>query len=574
MNYFGAALVQVDVAVGALEENAARMIRAAAEARGDGAAVIVFPELCLSGYPPEDLVLKKHFLENVEVQLQRLAREVPSDAIVVAGAPRLMNGRPANTAVVLSGGRIVACYRKMALPNYGVFDEKRVFSPGDRVMVLEAPPLRLGLHICEDSWVQDEAPCTLLRDLGLDALLNLSASPYHRGKLGVREETLAKTARLLNTCLLYCNLVGGQDELVFDGGSMAIGSDGSLLARARTFEDQVLRVRVPVRDGKPSLPSAGKNRMEIAELPTLGKEALESSKGWKNRVAPALDDLEEVYAALKLGLRDYVQKNGFNKVVVALSGGIDSALVATLAADALGPDRVAGVTMPSAYSSPETQGDAGQLAKNLGIEFHAVPIRALYDAYVRELAPLWEGRPADITEENLQARIRGNIVMALSNKFGWLVLATGNKSEIATGYCTLYGDMVGGFAVIKDVPKTLVFELARWRNGSGKAVIPPSTIERPPTAELRPGQKDTDSLPPYDLLDPILERYIERDLGFDQIVADGFDPATVRRVIRMVDANEYKRRQGAPGIKITPKAFGRDRRMPITNRYRAGGAES
>ncbi|OQW94973.1 MAG: hypothetical protein BWK77_08355, partial [Verrucomicrobia bacterium A1] len=368
---------------------------------------------------------------------------------------------------------------------------------------------------------------------------------------------------------LYCNLVGGQDELVFDGASMALAPDGQLLARAKQFQEDTLYVRIPIRGGAGTAPAA-------LSFPNIGKSTAGFSKHWKNRVAPTLDDVAEVYAALTLGLRDYVDKNGFSKVVVALSGGIDSALVATLAADALGPERVAGVTMPSQYSSGETRGDAGLLAKNLGIEFMIVPIEPLYDAYIRDLSPLWKGRPADITEENLQARIRGNIVMALSNKFGWLVLTTGNKSELATGYCTLYGDMAGGFAVIKDVPKTLVFALARWRNRStqlaagrqaAKPVIPPSTIERPPTAELRPDQKDSDTLPPYETLDPILERYIERDWGADEIAAEGFDPAVVKRVIQMADRSEYKRRQGAPGIKITPRAFGRDRRMPITNRY-------
>lgn len=558
------ALAQVDVTVGALAANAAKLVRVSREAAGAGARVIVFPELALSGYPPEDLVLKRHFLEDCERQVQRLVRELPPEAIVIAGCPRAAKEKAANTAVVFHGGREAACYRKMVLPNYGVFDEKRVFEPGRRAALLEVDGIRIGLHICEDSWDLDEAAARLLRDRDLDALVNLSASPYHRGKLALRENILRDAARFLGCPVLYANVVGGQDELVFDGASLALSAEGALTARARQFSEDVLYVPVLARGLKSArssdAPKVQRIEIEAGEGPAGPAPAL--------RVEPVLEDPAEVYAALKLGLRDYVDKNGFDKVVVALSGGIDSALVATLARDALGAERVKGVTMPSQYSSAETLGDAGLLARNLGIELFTLPIRRLYETYVEELAPVFGARKPDVTEENLQARIRGNLVMALSNKFGWLVLTTGNKSELATGYCTLYGDMVGGFAVIKDVPKTLVFELARWRNRqAGTAPIPISTIERPPTAELRPNQKDTDSLPPYDLLDAILERYVELDESVPSIVAAGFDPATARRVARLVDRSEYKRRQGAPGIKITPKAFGRDRRMPITNLY-------
>ncbi|MBP7831146.1 MAG: NAD+ synthase [Kiritimatiellae bacterium] len=567
------ALAQVDVTVGALAANAAKLVRVSREAAGAGARVIVFPELALSGYPPEDLVLKRHFLEDCERQVQRLARELPPEAIVIAGCPRAAKEKAANMAVVFHGGREAACYRKMVLPNYGVFDEKRVFEPGRRAALLEVDGIRIGLHICEDSWDLDEAAARLLRDQELDALVNLSASPYHRGKLALRENILRDAARFLDCPVLYANVVGGQDELVFDGASLALSAEGALTARARQFSEDVLYVSVAVRDRKDA---------RLSDAPKVQRIEIEAGEGPAGlapalRVEPVLEDPAEVYAALKLGLRDYVDKNGFDKVVVALSGGIDSALVATLAKDALGADRVKGVTMPSQYSSAETLGDAGLLARNLGIELFTLPIRRLYETYVEDLAPVFGSRKPDVTEENLQARIRGNLVMALSNKFGWLVLTTGNKSELATGYCTLYGDMVGGFAVIKDVPKTLVFELARWRNRqAGTPPIPISTIERPPTAELRPNQKDTDSLPPYDLLDAILERYVELDESVPAIVAAGFDPATVRRVARLVDRSEYKRRQGAPGIKITPKAFGRDRRMPITNLYdeRAEGEQT
>ncbi|MBU1909212.1 MAG: NAD+ synthase [Verrucomicrobia bacterium] len=558
------ALAQLDVAVGALAPNATKIIRKAREAAAAGAAMIVFPELALCGYPPEDLVLKRHFLDDSEQQIQRLARELPPEAIVAVGSPRSKDGKTYNSAVIFHGGREAACYHKMVLPNYGVFDEKRVFEPGHQALVLDADGLRIGVHICEDSWDLNEAAVHLLRDQDLDALVNLSASPYHRGKLARREDILRGAARFLDGTVLYANLVGGQDELVFDGASLAMAADGTLMARAHQFAEDILYVPVSARSRK-SAPSPTPPEVQRITLPA---PVTSSGPGPALRVEPVLEDPAEVYAALKLGLRDYVDKNGFDKVVVALSGGIDSALVATLACDALGRDRVKGVTMPSQYSSAETLDDAGRLAATLDIELFTLPIRRLYETFLSELAPTFEKRPPDVTEENLQARIRGNLVMALSNKFGWLVLTTGNKSELATGYCTLYGDMVGGFAVIKDVPKTLVFELARWRNAqASRPLIPPRTITRAPSAELRPNQKDTDSLPPYDRLDAILERYVELDESVSAIVAAGFEPATVRRVARLVDRSEYKRRQGAPGIKITPKAFGRDRRMPITNLY-------
>lgn len=558
------ALAQVNQAVGALIPNAVKIVRTATEAVSHGAQVVVFPELSVSGYPPEDLVIKRHFLQDCAKQVQRLATELPKNALIIVGTPLPTETKACNAAVVFAGGRIVATYAKMALPNYGVFDEKRVFDPGPQPMVLNVGGIRIGLHICEDSWAVEDAPCTALQNAGLDALVNLSASPYHRGKLGLREGVLRRTAGMLQAPLLYCNIVGGQDELVFDGASMALGANGKLLARASQFDEDLLFVQIPIG-----------TQVEPSNARAPGFDEVYIAPPWPDtssspaalRVTNPLEDLAEVYAALTLGLRDYVDKNGFSKVVVALSGGIDSALVAALAVDALGKNRVAGITMPSKFSSDETLSDALLVARNLGIECSKVPIQHLQETYLSELEHLWKNRPADITEENLQARIRGNIVMALSNKFGWLVLTTGNKSELATGYCTLYGDMVGGFAVIKDVPKTLVFELAKWRNAARGEVIPPATIARPPTAELRADQKDTDSLPPYDVLDPILERYIECDKGIDDIVADGFAPDLVRKVIRMVDRNEYKRRQGAPGIKITPKAFGRDRRMPITNLY-------
>lgn len=534
MNSLNTVLIQMNPTVGALEENSNQMISEAAQAAKAGAQLIVFPELSLCGYPPEDLILRPHFIQDCGKQLQRLAVELPADVFCVIGAPvdRF------NAAVVFHGGQIVGTYRKMLLPNYGVFDEKRVFDAGTEPFTFEAFGTRVGIHICEDSWLADGAACAALKAKQPNLVINLSASPYHRGKRLEREEVFAAAARAMSAPLLFCNQVGGQDELVFDGGSMAFDAEGNVTARAPLFEEHALGL----------------------ELNNLCPNAV-GSNGWKTP-----GPLEEVYEALKTGLRDYVNKNGFKKTVVAVSGGIDSALVLALAVDALGKDRVAAVTMPSQYSSNETLSDAEEIAANFDVEFHTIPIFPIFGKFTDELSKVWNPEPG-LAEENLQARIRGTLIMALSNKNGWLVLSTGNKSEYATGYCTLYGDMCGGFAVIKDVPKLLVFDLCRWRNEQG-VVIPPSTIERPPSAELRPDQQDTDSLPEYEVLDPILEAYVEKDMGIDAMLAAGFNEAAVRQAVRLVDLSEYKRRQGPPGIKITPKAFGRDRRMPITNRYR------
>ncbi len=520
--------VQFNPTVGDLEQNASRIIADAEGAAKTGAQLIVFPELALCGYPPEDLVLRPHFIQDCGNQLKRLADKLPAKVFTVVGAPISDSTGRHNAAVVFHGGKIAGIYRKMLLPNYGVFDEKRVFDAGREAFTFDAFGTKVGIHICEDSWLPEGDACRALAEKKPELVINLSASPYHQGKRLEREAVFAAAARKLKAPLLFCNLVGGQDELVFDGGSAAFDAKGKVTARAPLFREFTL---------------TGSNDCN------------------------PIDPIEEVYEALKLGLRDYVNKNGFKKAVVAVSGGIDSALVLTLAVDALGKERVAAVTMPSQYSSNATVSDAGLIAANLGVEFHTIPIFPIYGKFTGALSEVWKDAKADLTEENLQARIRGTLIMALSNKFGWLVLTTGNKSEFATGYCTLYGDMAGGFAIIKDVPKTLVFDLCRWRNEQG-VVIPPSTIDRPPTAELRPDQKDSDSLPPYDVLDPILEAYVEKDMGVEAMLAAGFDEAAVRKAVRLVDLSEYKRRQGPPGIKITPKAFGRDRRMPITNRYR------
>ena len=537
------ALIQMNPTVGALADNALAIEWMAKRAAKAGAALAVFPELALSGYPPEDLVFKKHFVQDCRETAESLATRIPTGIEIIFGCPWIDSVMPFevyNAALVVRNAKIVEVYRKMLLPNYGVFDEKRVFRKGEEPLVYETGGSRISVQICEDSWFPEEGPCSRIQSRKPDFMVNLSASPYDRGKLQTRIAALGSSARFLKRPLLFANLVGGQDELVFDGTSLALSPSGEPVARAPRFEEDMMLVDVTRRGVTPISP-----------------------------VSPPMEDREEVYAALTLGLRDYVEKNRFKKVIIALSGGVDSALVAAIAVDALGGDRVVGLTMPSQFSSAGTRNDARQLAENLGIEFREVAIQSLYETALDVLTPYWPDREPDTTEENLQARIRGNLVMAFSNKFGWLVLATGNKSEIAVGYCTLYGDMCGGFAVIKDVPKTLVWELCRWRNSRGDApVIPPSTIERPPSAELRPHQKDSDSLPDYAVLDAILALYVEQDRSLEEIVDEGFDEEVVARVARLVDINEYKRRQAAPGIKITPKAFGRDRRLPITNAYR------
>jgi NAD+ synthase (glutamine-hydrolysing) len=540
------ALVQMNPTVGAVEDNAAKIVRWAREAAAAGADAVVFPELALCGYPPDDLVLRPRFMDAVDAAAERLAAELPPELLSIVGAPMRGEGRLYNAALLFQGGRRTAAANKMRLPNYGVFDERRLFAPGAEPLVFDCGGARLAVHICEDSWWPEGEAFRGLKGR-CDVLVNLSASPYCRGREGDREEMARKAVAAAGAPMLYTNLVGGQDELVFDGGALAVGTDGEVAARSGLFAEGMLLVEVKEAGGRWA-PAPG-------------------------RRDPMPEPLEEVYEALKTGLRDYVNKNGFPGVLVALSGGIDSALVAAIAADALGKERVFGVTLPSAITSTETLADALDLAARLGIPCLKIPIAPAVEAFAALLGPAcadvtWANPlPGTLMEENLQARIRGVLVMALSNRYGHMVVTTGNKSEMATGYATLYGDMAGGFALIKDVPKTLVFELARWRNRRGE-VIPPSTISRPPSAELKPGQLDSDSLPPYEVLDPILEQYVERQAGVRDILASGADEAVVRRVIRMVDRSEYKRRQGAPGVKITPKAFGRDRRMPITNGFR------
>jgi NAD+ synthase (glutamine-hydrolysing) len=573
------ALAQINPTVGDIRGNAAKISGHMARARDEGAALVVFPELALTGYPPEDLLLKTSFLDAARTALRELATEA-KEIVAVVGYPEQAED-VYNTAAVLADGDIVAGYRKMYLPNYGVFDEQRYFQSGAEGAIVEVNGVPIGITVCEDIW--EPGPPAMSEALaGAQVLINLSASPYRAGYGARRERMLTQRAVDYLSAVVFVNTVGGQDELVFDGHSLAIDQDGRILARAPQFEESLTlctidpraiaaarlrdtRHRVNVRRQRRATPVAESPVFTLASLET---EAAGEPTVVSGEVTPTLGPEAEIYAALRTGLHDYVEKNGFERVVIALSGGIDSALAALIAVDALGPDRVTCVSMPSPYSSEGTRADARAIAENLGVDFREIGIEDAMTAYDDLLREAFDGREPDVTEENLQARIRGNVVMALSNKFGWLVLATGNKSEMSVGYATLYGDMAGGFAVLKDVYKGQVYDLVRWRNEEeGRELVPASVLERPPSAELRYEQRDDESLPPYEVLDQILEGYIEEDLDAVELVHRGLPAAEVERVIRMVDRAEYKRRQAPPGIKISTKAFGRDRRLPITNRH-------
>jgi len=567
------ALAQVDPTVGDVRGNAAAVAQRMSEAREAGVQLVVFPELVIPGYPPEDLLLKDHFLTSAEKALAELA-EVADGITALVGYAERAGGVIHNAAAVLADGELQGVYRKLLLPNYGVFDEQRYFVPGESPALIELGGVLVGLTICEDIWFPGP-PASSEALAGASLIVNLSASPYHRGKPVEREEMVRRRARETDCAFALCNAVGGQDELVFDGHSVIVDAAGETIARAPQFEEHLLVAELELPTSGAGAEPGTEARPGPVEAQVLARIEVSEPTGASPtpELAEPLEPEEaEVYAALVLGLRDYVTKNGFENVVFGLSGGIDSALVALVAVDALGPDRVRSVIMPSPHTSDETQGDARRIAENFGIEATELPIEPAMGAYEDLLAGTLDGAGDDgaagLTAENLQARIRGNLVMALSNRYGWLVLTTGNKSELSVGYATLYGDMAGGFAVIKDVPKTLVYRLVRWRNEqAGRELIPNSVIERAPSAELRPDQKDEDSLPPYEILDRILEAYVERDRGPDEIAADGIERETVEEVIRLVDRAEYKRRQAPPGIKISPKAFGRDRRLPITNRF-------
>jgi len=575
------ALAQIDPTVGDIDGNAHAIAERTRAARDGGAVLVVFPELSLTGYPPEDLLLKTSFLDAAAEALRELAAQTRGIAAVVGYPERAEDVY--NAAAVLADGEVTALYRKMYLPNYGVFDEQRYFQSGADAAIFELNGVPIGLSICEDIW--EPGPPAMTEALGgAQVIVNLSASPYRAGYGSRRERMLTQRAVDYLAAVVFVNQVGGQDELVFDGHSLAIDQDGRVLARCAQFEESLTFCNIDPREVSAARLRDTRHRANVrrqrratrvAEPPvfTLASVTVDAAAPTEvaGELAAPLPPEAEVYAALRLGLRDYVDKNGFARVLIGLSGGIDSALVALLAADALGPERVTCVSMPSPFSSEGTRADAQAIAKNLGVEFREIGIADAMGAYEHMLADAFAGREPDITEENVQARIRGNVVMALSNKFGWLVLATGNKSEMSVGYATLYGDMAGGFAVLKDVYKGWVYRLVRWRNeqagGGAAGPVPASVLERPPSAELRHEQRDDESLPPYDLLDRILEGYIEEDLDAAELVHRGLPADEVERVIGMVDRAEYKRRQAPPGIKISTKAFGRDRRLPITNRH-------
>ncbi len=541
------ALGQFNAVVGDLAGNTERIREVYARAIREDVDLLIFPELSVCGYPPEDLVLKKHFLKECSASVEKIAADCPETTIIVGFVENTPDDSY-NSAAVLQGGKINKIYRKIRLPNYGVFDERRYFQSGTEPLIINVAGINIAVTICADIWDLEWLAGFLKDSSPLQLIVNISASPFHYDKIKIREQVIGRCAERFNSAVAYCNLVGGQDEIVFDGRSILTDSTGRTIAEARAFEEDLL-----VAD----IDSGDDGGVKIEPLQPAAPQPV--------------DIIDEIYQALVLGTRDYTRKNGFEKVLLGLSGGIDSSVVAAVAVDALGGENVIGITMPTQFNSPETIGDAGKLAENLGMEFLTIPIRSILEQFDEELKPIAGWRSEGIAYENLQARIRGTILMSLSNNTGALVLTTGNKSETAVGYSTLYGDTAGGFAVIKDVPKTMVYKIAEHINKiSGREIIPADVITRPPSAELKPDQKDTDSLPDYDLLDKILKGYVEEDKSAIELVDSGLPKDVVLRVIRMVDKNEYKRRQSPPGVKITPKAFGRDRRLPITNRYSSG----
>lgn len=566
------ALAQINSLVGDLEGNRQKIADGIHRAQGVGADFVVFPELAVTGYPPEDLLLKPTFLQENVAVVRELASLTPGLTAIV-GFADVVDDEVYNAAAILHDGAWVHTYYKHYLPNYAVFDEDRYFRRGTALPVFRRDGVIFGVNICEDIWQPTGPVDAQALQGGARILVNISSSPYHAGKARARERMLATRAADNAAVVAFCNLVGGQDELIFDGGSLILNEHGEVVARGAQFVEDFVVADVDMgavfrwRLHDPRRRKAQAEPLPVIPLPALPKPAE------RPPVAPHLVELlppvAEVYQALVLGVGDYVRKNGFQKVVLGLSGGVDSALVACIAADALGAENVTGVAMPSRYTSDMSNDDAAELARTLGIALLVIPIETVFQAYLDALAAPFAGAPLNVTEENLQARIRGNYLMALSNKFGWLVLTTGNKSEMSAGYATLYGDMAGGYAVIKDVLKMLVYELCHWRNAQGEApVIPERIITRPPTAELRPNQKDSDSLPPYEVLDAILKAYVEEDQAPEDIIAvQGLPADLVQRVVRMVDRNEYKRRQAPPGVRITGRAFGKDRRLPITQRF-------
>jgi len=568
-------IAQINSTVGDFSGNTKKIVQSIDQAKSLGVDLLTFPELAITGYPPEDLLLRPQFIRQNKECLDRITEHSSDIALVVGFVDS--DGGIYNAAAMLYNKKLVGVYHKFYLPNYGVFDENRYFQAGVGCPVFVIYGIGMGITICEDMWYE-AGPALVQAYAGAKVLINISASPYHAGKGLFRERMLATRASDSMAIVVHNNLIGGQDELVFDGNSLVINEKGEVIARAKQFEEDFVVVDLDVESvfrsqlhdprRRKEMPWVKEKLREVTKIEVATEYSAIAGPHLSPRRVERLDELAEIYQALVLGTRDYVHKNGFEKVVIGLSGGVDSTLVAAIATDALGADNVIGVSMPSRYSSPGSKSDAEALARNLGIQFKVIPIEKAFSAYLETLAEPFKDIQQDVTEENIQARIRGNILFALSNKFGWLVLACSNKSETATGYTTLYGDMAGGFIPLKDVPKTMVLELARYKNRqAGKEVIPASVLTKAPSAELRSDQKDTDTLPPYDILDPILKAYVEDDVTIDQIIAMGFDRDTVTKVARMVDRTEYKRRQTAPGIKITPRDFGRDRRLPITNRF-------
>ena len=570
-------IAQINTTVGDFAGNADKILKMIEESRSSGVDLLTFPELAVCGYPPEDLLFKPQFISENLRTLEKVIKASPGITVITGFVDS--GDDIFNAAAIIHNGGLAGVYHKIFLPNYGVFDEDRYFRSGTECSVWQIGDIKFGVNICEDIWYE-AGPATTQAYSGAEIIINISASPYHFGRGGVRERMISTRAADNVAVFIYNNLVGGQDELIFDGNSLIIDETGRLIAQGKQFEEDLVIADIDVE-------SVFRTRLHD---PRWRKELLlHEEKGWRqtekiivtgtpynmdkpplpSRNVECLEENAEVYNALVLGTHDYIRKNGFEKVLIGLSGGVDSSLVAAIAVDALGIDNVVGVAMPSRYSSPGSESDAELLANNLGIKFLTIPIEKAFKSYLEMLEEPFTGQEPNVAEENLQARIRGNILMALSNKFGWLVLTTGNKSETATGYSTLYGDMAGGFAIIKDVPKTLVYKLCKYRNSiSDTEIIPETVIVKPPSAELRPDQKDIDSLPPYDVLDPILTAYVEEDKSVEQIIALGVDEKYVRQAARLVDGSEYKRRQSPPGIKITPRAFGKDRRLPITNRFK------
>jgi NAD+ synthase (glutamine-hydrolysing) len=571
------ALAQINPTVGDFEGNVSKIINYIEESVKAGAQLVVFPELAITGYPPEDLLLKTHFIEDNLEALRKVQKKVKDIVAVVGFVDR--KDDIYNAAAIVYNKKLVGTYHKMYLPNYGVFDELRYFQAGRRCAVYRIGDVCFGVNICEDIWYP-EGPARMQALAGAEVIININASPYRIGKNKFRVNMLSTRASDSIAIVVYLNTVGGQDELVFDGDSLVLDENGNVSARGKPFKEDLIITDLDLDLVRMKRFHAPRRRQEVVKLE---KDAVEEivipveEKVHEERILPllpsvrykALEPMEEVYEALVLGTSEYVRKNGFKGVVIGQSGGIDSSLVSTIAADAVGRENVTGLFMPSPYTSKESREDVFSLANNLGIEVVEVPIHSIFKSYLDALKEIFRGFPENVTEENIQARIRGNILMAFSNKFGRLVLTTGNKSEMSVGYATLYGDMAGGFAVIKDVPKTMVYELCRWKNKrEERVVIPERVILKEPSAELKPNQKDTDTLPPYSLLDPVLKAYIEDDKGVDEILSLGCEAESVKKIIRMVDTSEYKRRQAPPGIKITQRAFGRDRRFPITNKYR------